>query len=136
MGAIPCGCNINGTVYLIPLLLLLLFRHLTEFVGLDMEMAFKFHYHEVVDTIGNMFTQIFKGRVTSFRADNTKPDKSAKLWTRMRNLNCFFLYELNTIVRLLCNLLNDTIVGIPFFDNILQFIYKKAITTLPNLQKL
>eukprot|EP00088_Acartia_fossae_P007199 TRINITY_DN1334_c0_g1_i4.p1 TRINITY_DN1334_c0_g1~~TRINITY_DN1334_c0_g1_i4.p1 ORF type:complete len:558 (-),score=206.94 TRINITY_DN1334_c0_g1_i4:498-2126(-) len=36
-------------------------RHLTEFVGLDMEMAFKFHYHEVVDTIGNMFTQIFKG---------------------------------------------------------------------------
>lgn len=22
-------------------------RHLTEFVGLDIEMAFKFHYHEV-----------------------------------------------------------------------------------------
>ena len=31
-------------------------RHLTEFVGLDLEMAFKFHYHEVVDTIGDMFT--------------------------------------------------------------------------------
>ena len=36
-------------------------RHLTEFVGLDMEMAFQFHYHEVVDTIGSMFTEMFKG---------------------------------------------------------------------------
>jgi len=36
-------------------------RHLTEFVGLDLEMAFKFHYHEVVDTIGNLFTSIFRG---------------------------------------------------------------------------
>ena len=35
-------------------------RHLAEFVGLDMEMAFQHHYHEVIDTIGNMFTQIFK----------------------------------------------------------------------------
>jgi nondiscriminating aspartyl-tRNA synthetase len=36
-------------------------RHLTEFVGLDLEMAFKFHYHEVLDVIGNMFTEMFKG---------------------------------------------------------------------------
>jgi len=36
-------------------------RHLAEFVGLDMEMAFQHHYHEVVDTIGSMFTEIFKG---------------------------------------------------------------------------
>jgi len=36
-------------------------RHLTEFVGLDLEMAFKFHYHEVLETIGNMFTQMFRG---------------------------------------------------------------------------
>jgi len=36
-------------------------RHLTEFVGLDLEMAFKHHYHEVVDTIGAMFTAIFRG---------------------------------------------------------------------------
>lgn len=36
-------------------------RHLTEFVGLDLEMAFKYHYHEVLDTIGNTFTAIFKG---------------------------------------------------------------------------
>lgn len=36
-------------------------RHLTEFVGLDLEMAFKYHYHEVVDVIGDLFTSIFKG---------------------------------------------------------------------------
>lgn len=34
---------------------------MTEFVGLDLEMAFKYHYHEVVDTIGQMFTELFKG---------------------------------------------------------------------------
>ncbi|XP_064606714.1 aspartate--tRNA ligase, cytoplasmic-like [Liolophura sinensis] len=36
-------------------------RHLTEFVGLDLEMAFRWHYHEVVDLIGDMFVNIFKG---------------------------------------------------------------------------
>jgi len=36
-------------------------RHLTEFVGLDLEMAFKYHYHEVLNTIGNSFTEMFKG---------------------------------------------------------------------------
>ncbi|XP_005187397.1 aspartate--tRNA ligase, cytoplasmic isoform X2 [Musca domestica] len=36
-------------------------RHLTEFVGLDLEMSFKYHYHEVLHTIGNTFTDIFKG---------------------------------------------------------------------------
>jgi len=36
-------------------------RHLTEFVGLDLEMAFDSHYHEVMDTIGNTFTEIFRG---------------------------------------------------------------------------
>lgn len=36
-------------------------RHLTEFVGLDLEMAFKYHYHEVLNAIGNTFTEIFKG---------------------------------------------------------------------------
>lgn len=36
-------------------------RHLTEFVGLDLEMAFKYHYHDVLETIGNTFTEIFKG---------------------------------------------------------------------------
>ncbi|XP_070175500.1 aspartate--tRNA ligase, cytoplasmic-like isoform X2 [Littorina saxatilis] len=41
-------------------------RHLTEFVGLDLEMAFNFHYHEVVDLIGNMFVYIFKGLQTEY----------------------------------------------------------------------
>ncbi|KAL1517609.1 hypothetical protein ABEB36_001350 [Hypothenemus hampei] len=36
-------------------------RHLTEFTGLDLEMAFQYHYHEVMLTIGNLFTEIFKG---------------------------------------------------------------------------
>lgn len=36
-------------------------RHLTEFIGLDLEMAFKNHYHEVLDVIANTFTEIFKG---------------------------------------------------------------------------
>ncbi|KAH8871717.1 Aspartate--tRNA ligase, cytoplasmic [Schistosoma japonicum] len=36
-------------------------RHLTEFVGLDIEMAFKNHYHEVVDLIADMFVHMFKG---------------------------------------------------------------------------
>ncbi|KAK6619940.1 Aspartate--tRNA ligase, cytoplasmic [Polyplax serrata] len=36
-------------------------RHLTEFVGLDLEMAFMYHYHEVVDTIAQTFTEMFMG---------------------------------------------------------------------------
>lgn len=36
-------------------------RHLTEFIGLDVEIAIKYHYHEVLDSIGDLFTQIFKG---------------------------------------------------------------------------
>lgn len=35
-------------------------RHLTEFVGLDLEMAFSYDYHEVVDLIGETFVDIFK----------------------------------------------------------------------------
>lgn len=36
-------------------------RHLCEFVGLDLEMAFSYNYREVVDLIGEMFVEIFKG---------------------------------------------------------------------------
>ena len=36
-------------------------RHLTEFIGLDLEMAIQFHYHEAVYTIGAVLTEIFKG---------------------------------------------------------------------------
>ena len=35
-------------------------RHLCEFTGLDLEMAFNYHYHEVVEKIGETFTGIFK----------------------------------------------------------------------------
>jgi aspartyl/asparaginyl-tRNA synthetase len=42
------------------------FRHLCEFVGLDMEMSFQYHYHEVLDTIGDMFTEMFKGLRDNF----------------------------------------------------------------------
>lgn len=35
-------------------------RHLTEFVGLDMEMAFKEHYHEVLDVFDGLFVHLFK----------------------------------------------------------------------------
>ncbi|MCL4142827.1 UNVERIFIED_CONTAM: hypothetical protein GTU68_013861, partial [Idotea baltica] len=44
-------------------------RHLTEFVGLDMEMAFLHHYHEVVDVIGDMFTEMFRGLQRECRAE-------------------------------------------------------------------
>jgi aspartyl-tRNA synthetase len=36
-------------------------RHLCEFTGLDLEMAFHEHYHEVLDVIGDLFTFIFEG---------------------------------------------------------------------------
>lgn len=36
-------------------------RHLCEFTGLDMEMAFMRDYSEVLDLIGDMFTYIFAG---------------------------------------------------------------------------
>ncbi|CAG0887313.1 unnamed protein product [Cyprideis torosa] len=41
-------------------------RHLTEFIGLDLEMAFLNHYHEVVDVLGSLFTSIFKGLQKEF----------------------------------------------------------------------
>lgn len=44
-------------------------RHLTEFVGLDLEMAFKYHYHEVMDTIGQLFTELFRGLQKSYASE-------------------------------------------------------------------
>ncbi|QSL64555.1 hypothetical protein MERGE_001856 [Pneumocystis wakefieldiae] len=35
-------------------------RHMTEFVGIDLEMAFYEHYHEVLEMIENLFIYIFK----------------------------------------------------------------------------
>lgn len=39
-------------------------RHLTEFVGLDIEMAFNYHYHEVLQVIGDLFVHMFRGLET------------------------------------------------------------------------
>ncbi|KAI9597328.1 hypothetical protein BDF19DRAFT_434721 [Syncephalis fuscata] len=36
-------------------------RHMTEFVGVDLEMAFQEHYHEVLDLLGELFVFIFDG---------------------------------------------------------------------------
>jgi aspartyl-tRNA synthetase len=41
-------------------------RHLCEFVGLDFEMAFNYHYHEVLEVIGSLFVDIFKGLQSKF----------------------------------------------------------------------
>ncbi|KAI0360906.1 aspartyl-tRNA synthetase cytoplasmic [Trametes cingulata] len=42
-------------------------RHLTEFTGLDLEMAIDSHYHEVVDLLDDLFKTIFKGLQSKFR---------------------------------------------------------------------
>ncbi|KAH3767942.1 aspartyl-tRNA synthetase [Pelomyxa schiedti] len=44
-------------------------RHLTEFMGLDIEMAFYEHYHEVLDVLEGMFNYLFHGLETRFAAD-------------------------------------------------------------------
>lgn len=44
-------------------------RHLTEFVGLDIEMAFNYHYHEVVEEIADTLVQIFKGLQERFQTE-------------------------------------------------------------------
>ncbi|KAF9417281.1 hypothetical protein HW555_005595 [Spodoptera exigua] len=44
-------------------------RHLTEFVGLDLEMSFKHHYHEVLYTIAGTLTDMFRGLRDQFAAE-------------------------------------------------------------------
>eukprot|EP00178_Gracilaria_changii_P019044 TRINITY_DN55470_c0_g1_i1.p1 TRINITY_DN55470_c0_g1~~TRINITY_DN55470_c0_g1_i1.p1 ORF type:complete len:437 (-),score=72.13 TRINITY_DN55470_c0_g1_i1:120-1430(-) len=44
-------------------------RHLTEFVGLDMEMTFKEHYHEVTDFLDEMLSFIFEGLETRWKRE-------------------------------------------------------------------
>jgi aspartyl-tRNA synthetase len=36
-------------------------RHMTEFMGMDMEMAFQEHYHEVLEILGDLMVHIFDG---------------------------------------------------------------------------
>ena len=44
-------------------------RHLTEFIGLDLEMAFHEHYHEVLDVLEGLFVYIFEGLQTRFKSE-------------------------------------------------------------------
>ena len=44
-------------------------RHLCEFHGLDMEMAFSEHYYEVLDVFSDLFIFIFDGLNARFRAE-------------------------------------------------------------------
>ncbi|KAK4683929.1 aspartyl-tRNA synthetase, partial [Tremellales sp. Uapishka_1] len=41
-------------------------RHLTEFMGLDLEMTIEEHYHEVLDVLDGIFLEIFKGLQKSY----------------------------------------------------------------------
>src|ERR1700761_407706 len=36
-------------------------RHMTEFIGLDLEMAINEHYHEVMEMLDSLFLSIFRG---------------------------------------------------------------------------
>lgn len=54
-------------------------RHLTEFVGLDLEMAFKYHYHEVLDTIANSLTEMFRQMSVKYAADIEAVGKQYKV---------------------------------------------------------
>ena len=44
-------------------------RHLTEFIGLDLEMAFEEHYHEVMELIDEMLKAIFKGLKEGYKKE-------------------------------------------------------------------
>ena len=41
-------------------------RHMTEFVGIDLEMAFDDHYHQVMHFIGEAFVALFDGLASKF----------------------------------------------------------------------
>jgi len=41
-------------------------RHLVEFTGLDLEMSFKQHYHEVLDVLDQLFVNLFHALETEF----------------------------------------------------------------------
>jgi aspartyl/asparaginyl-tRNA synthetase len=44
-------------------------RHMTEFVGLDLEMPFKEHYSEVLDVMDGMFNYIFTGLMKQYKTE-------------------------------------------------------------------
>ncbi|KAF2839078.1 aspartyl-tRNA synthetase [Patellaria atrata CBS 101060] len=54
-------------------------RHLTEFSGLDLEMAFEEHYHEVLDVIEEMMLFIFDGLKTRYKEETEIVRQSYKV---------------------------------------------------------
>ncbi|KAG7099271.1 hypothetical protein E1B28_001131 [Marasmius oreades] len=44
-------------------------RHLTEFMGLDLEMAIEEHYHEVVELLDGLFISIFRGLKEKYKKE-------------------------------------------------------------------
>jgi len=42
-------------------------RHLTEFIGLDLEMTIEEHYHEVLELLDGLFLSIFRGLREKYR---------------------------------------------------------------------
>ena len=48
-------------------------RHLTEFTGLDLEMAIENHYHEVIDVIDEVILTIFRGLQSEYQAEVCMP---------------------------------------------------------------
>ena len=42
---------------------------MTEFMGLDLEMSFEEHYHEVLDVLDGLFAHIFEGLKTRYAAE-------------------------------------------------------------------
>eukprot|EP00049_Salpingoeca_infusionum_P017579 m.353518 g.353518 ORF g.353518 m.353518 type:complete len:527 (-) comp16782_c0_seq1:131-1711(-) len=53
-------------------------RHLTEFVGLDFEMAFHEHYHEVMDVMDKLFVSLFRGLTERFSDEIAAVNKQYK----------------------------------------------------------
>jgi len=70
-------------------------RHLTEFVGLDMEMVFKEHYSEVLDVLDGLFDYIFTNLNARFRPEietvrKQYPFKDLK-WKGIKDGGCLIL---------------------------------------------
>jgi aspartyl-tRNA synthetase len=44
-------------------------RHLTEFMGLDLEMTIEEHYHEVMELLDGLFLSIFSGLRENYKSE-------------------------------------------------------------------
>src|ERR1700722_4713898 len=44
-------------------------RHMTEFIGLDLEMAIEEHYHEVMELLDDLFKHIFSGLRSQYKKE-------------------------------------------------------------------